>query len=82
MAQKDSPLQIILQEPSSTKQKHFFVKQHRNVIFQKNIHRIGFLDPKSDFPQRIFIGLDSSIRDLVDFRGRKMEFTFFKILNK
>ena len=51
-------------------------------LFPKNIHRIGFLDPRSHFPSKIFVGFDSSIRDLVDFRSRKMEITFSKIWKK
>ena len=56
---------------------NIFIKCH---LFPKNIHRIGFLDPRSHFSLKIFIGLDSSIRDLVNFGGRKIELTFSKIL--
>ena len=66
--------------------------QEKNTLFHeqkieisllaKKIHRIGFLNPKSHFSQKIFIGLDSSIRDLVDFGSRKMEFTFSGIWTK
>ena len=50
--------------------------KHEDDTFLENIHRIGFLYPKTKFSPKICIGTDISIRDLVDSRGRKTPSTF------
>ena len=52
-------------------------------LFQKAKHICSKKNKiEKPFSRQIFIGLDSSIRDLVDFGGRKMGSTFSKIWNK
>ena len=51
-------------------------------FFPQNIHRIGFLNLKSHFSLKIFIGLDSSIRDLVDLLGSANGVNFFRDFEK